>query len=136
MRAAEAVVVLGGNPDPDFDAAIELRERILALDPEGRLGRDYDHMTDVELAKYGPIAGEDRRWAVLGELFENPWFRRVWVIQEAIAALHVWMLYGKLCLKLEWVFFVWQRAATHGLTQWLSLGGSGKVITNLVFRTK
>jgi hypothetical protein len=42
-------------------------------------------------------------WNALRHFLRNPWFRRVWIVQEAALAKEVRLLYGTVCMDWEYV---------------------------------
>jgi hypothetical protein len=43
------------------------------------------------------------QWNALAEFFSNPWFRRVWIIQEVAFAQELHLFYGNVCMDWEYV---------------------------------
>jgi len=49
-----------------------------------------------EIYKTEPKKG--RQWNALADFLGNPWFRRVWIIQEATFAKTLCLFYGDVCI--------------------------------------
>ncbi|KAM7218389.1 hypothetical protein V8F06_006153 [Rhypophila decipiens] len=49
--------------------------------------------------------GEKGRYhlSAVANFFRNPWFRRVWIIQEAACAKKLHVMYGNVCIDWEYV---------------------------------
>jgi hypothetical protein len=41
------------------------------------------------------------QWLALAEFFRNPWFRRVWIVQEVASTTELHLLYGNSCIDWE-----------------------------------
>ena len=57
-----------------------------------QLNTHYLFKTEFELA----------RWDALANFIRNPWFRRVWIIQEATVAKKLHIIYGNTCM--DWTY--------------------------------
>ncbi|KAM7195816.1 Heterokaryon incompatibility protein (HET) domain containing protein [Rhypophila sp. PSN 637] len=67
------------NRSPNFSSGQKLKEKIFSMHEERR-----SHLSAVS------------------EFFRNPWFRRVWIIQEAACAKRLYVMYGDVCM--DWVY--------------------------------
>jgi hypothetical protein len=41
-------------------------------------------------------------WTAVADFFRNPWFHRVWIVQEAASAKKLYMIYGDICM--DWMY--------------------------------
>jgi hypothetical protein len=86
-------VCLGSSPDVQLARVLlhKLAVRMGAFQPSEQwkhIGESYGHHRDIE----GGSA--PREWTALKRLISNPWFERVWVVQEVVMASKVDVLYG------------------------------------------
>ncbi len=82
-QSAKRVVVWIGEEDETTGIGLILLSELLAALPVDRVRKIG--ISDI-IAKFGPTVQSSKAWEALRELFTRPWFRRVWVIQEAALA--------------------------------------------------
>ncbi|KAF2475914.1 HET-domain-containing protein [Lindgomyces ingoldianus] len=79
----------------------ELSER--AFDELHGLSEHLDYDAAVPSRFFDEVAmnGHHQRWRAISEILYRPWFRRVWVIQEALSARRAMMVCGKDIIDLD-----------------------------------
>ena len=81
---ASGVLVWIGEEDEDTRVGLAALPDLLKALPVDRGNRVISH-SDI-INKFGLLVYNSGSWNALGGLFARPWFRRVWVIQEAALA--------------------------------------------------
>ncbi|KAK3901870.1 heterokaryon incompatibility protein-domain-containing protein, partial [Staphylotrichum tortipilum] len=87
-KAARTIVWLGDTPDAQtvFRFMIDM------------LNQKNNHMTDLDVslgqAGMKKIRDDNPKWAALTRMLENPYWFRVWIVQEIVASRQVDILYG------------------------------------------
>lgn len=106
-RAFEVLVWLG-PPFREMDEATDkaIRSMPKIMDALHKLPKPFKLEPGHCLSEFGLPARESGVWHGLGCLMRNPWFRRVWTLQEVILArdVHVW--YGAAHVKWEYFGFI------------------------------
>jgi hypothetical protein len=100
-HGTERVVVWLGHSD---DA--QLMPRLLTL-LKGLIF--MNNFSDADLCKFFDGQTKSPSWLALVKLYQNPWFRRVWVIQEIAVATKVHVIYGG--RYLDWMELVYTMSA-------------------------
>lgn len=62
---------------------------------------DYDEAVPNRFFDKGTMNGHHQRWRAISEILYRPWFRRMWVIQEALSARRAMMVCGKDMIDLD-----------------------------------
>jgi hypothetical protein len=85
-----ALVYLG-EPMEEGHLALELCRQIIEMTTKFKAGY---RITESNLEDYGLPPIESPCWSALYDLFSQPWFQRVWIMQEYMLSPKVLMLYG------------------------------------------
>ncbi|MCJ1391138.1 hypothetical protein MMC18_004000 [Xylographa bjoerkii] len=71
--------------------------------------------TEADCIKFGLPSHEDKIWASFRAFLPRPWFVRVWIIQEALAARDLKIICGKWLMKGDFIFHMIQFAMQRDL---------------------
>ena len=127
-NAAEVAIWLGRETNTCALAFEYLRELIpLTID---QFDGDYKKsVEETSIETFRSMSGLDpilknpsyyEKWSALGQLFSNPWWERVWVIQEVVLARKAKLYCGG--LTLDWdVVAALNKAVTSNITTSLSI---------------
>lgn len=89
-KSATTFVFLGEPSEPGH-LALELGEKIIEMT---RKFETRTQITEGNIEAFGLPSAESACWRALDDLFCQPWFGRVWVMQEYILSCEVLMVYG------------------------------------------
>jgi hypothetical protein len=114
-RNSQCVTAWLGDATTISDVGLETVPRVIRALENKRQNRDprmLRHLPDAALLKYG--FPQQNSWALkcLFQIFERPWFRRVWIIQELALAPKVYMLCGD--TRVQWDDFVYVTSECWG----------------------
>jgi hypothetical protein len=98
---AESVIADVGESDADFEPAMELMKRILAVSPQLE-ERGFVSINDF--SRVGLPNHESLEWDAWTTFISRPWFQRLWVVQECVLAKKITMICG--AEKLSWPDFL------------------------------
>lgn len=120
----EAAVFLGISPPPKGDVSQPLQ---------------LDHDDSASMAETVPSA-QDEIWEQVVQLFDSPWFQRLWIVQEFILARNVVFYYGTSSSSsssstFDWrdlfAFIIYYNTATEALqTQFMTIWASEELQTH------
>ena len=86
-----ATLVYLGEPMEEGHLALELCRQIIEMTTKFKAG---NRIKESNLEDYGLPPIESPCWGALYDLFAQPWFQRVWIMQEYMLFPKVLMLYG------------------------------------------
>jgi hypothetical protein len=97
-----------GTPFRGMDEAVDkaIRSMPAILDALSKLPKPFKLEPGQSLGEFGLPTRESGVWHGLGCLMRNPWFRRVWTLQEVILAREVHVWYGTAHIKWEYLGFI------------------------------
>jgi len=102
-------------PEGAFDEVIERLEALAASDMLEELAFLDSHEDQGDLDIYREYAPQVRRprWIAFRRLARNPWFDRMWVVQEVSLASSIRVLYGRTEIQWECLAAALSRAITY-----------------------
>jgi hypothetical protein len=102
-------------PEGAFDESMERTEAFSACDMLEELAYLDSHEGQGDLDIYREYAAQVRtpRWIAFQRLVRNPWFDRMWVVQEVSLASSIRVLYGRTEIKWESLAAALSRAITY-----------------------
>ena len=80
-----------GEPMEEGHLALGLCRQIIEMTTKFKAG---NRITESNLEDYGLPPIESPCWSALYDLFSQPWFQTVWIMQEYMLSPKVLMLYG------------------------------------------
>ncbi|KAF2673832.1 HET-domain-containing protein [Microthyrium microscopicum] len=128
-RSCKGVIAWLGPSSTMTDLGMDTVPRVLAAIRKKQMARDGErlrHLTDDMLIRYGfPLRNS---WVLhcIFSIFERPWFRRVWIIQELALAPRALLLCGRRWVN--WQDFVtvtseiWGNLVTYSQSQAVMTG--------------
>lgn len=129
--ASNVLIWLGGETGTDEDAfgAIDILNEKLPLE-YGLLQETRANVSMADINAAGQFLSKPR-WQALGRLFENPWFSRVWVIQEVAYGKDAMVFRGS--RSVSWTIFrsVASRILGHHLSNWLEASQPDAMVDTL-----
>ena len=97
FQKASCTFAFVGDDDRSSSAIVTLMQ-IRAKDLYGIDSQDWpEHLPRIPSSWNERLmpSREEETWTAIGEFFDRPWFRRVWIIQEAVAAQTLQVVCGK-----------------------------------------
>jgi hypothetical protein len=70
-------------------------------------------------------------WQDLKLFFENPYFKRLWIIQEIILSLDIWIAWGNATISWKEFELACTNIVENGFSQWIGMATNGKSIYDL-----
>lgn len=101
QRSVSTLAFIGG--DKDHSGAIEMLMQVRArmvLEPSSKDWPEGLPRCPHLWAERGMPFPDDPVWAGVAALFANPWFRRAWIVQEAVVARRLKLVLGK--TRVDW----------------------------------
>ena len=71
-------------------------------------------------------APSSQKWSELNEFLRNPWFQRVWIIQEVVLSRKIQLMYGEKCISWSDLSLFSICMVKHDLIQYLDSDGSAR----------
>jgi hypothetical protein len=93
-NAQQVLMWLGPDPQNLARDAIELMGMIVPIWSDAVTSQIRTFLSDEQLHARGLPARSDPRWKALGNFFDNPYFTRIWIVQEVRVAQKWTMLWG------------------------------------------
>lgn len=101
QRSASTLAFIGGGDQ--YSEAVRMLMQVRARMILGPWSKEWPE----DLPRCPPLWEErgmpfpgDGIWATVAALFENPWFRRAWIVQEAVIARKLKLVFGK--MRVDW----------------------------------
>jgi hypothetical protein len=93
--AKQVLAYLGPEADGSEDIPDFINEILMAILNRRLQGRFDDPGSQyTSLGQSGLPGLEDKRWEAFRKFLQRPWFTRVWIIQEAVSAKKLYMMFG------------------------------------------
>ncbi len=128
-KASRVIVWLGESPQP-LPAIPAFLAFTFLLDTYRAV--NYSNLSDDQLKAVLKIGTKQHGWQTLFEILCNPFWRRIWIIQEIAVATKVQLYYGGLCFN--WEVFAETIGSLHGsrVGSLFTLTGTDIMPTNML----
>ncbi|TPX11563.1 uncharacterized protein E0L32_007774 [Thyridium curvatum] len=105
-RMADSVVVWLSEPSTDTELGFKLMRQLGKLAEETPPELWDKPMFEADLARYSLPPTESNEWTALESLYWQPWFGRIWIVQEITVARSAGIICGKDSIPWETFAFV------------------------------